>query len=75
MLIKLVADIQKVHPFMETQVKDVKKEVDEIKEVQQELAKEDFLDQLANDGKTCAEAKVFEPTKCYKLIYGSITST
>ncbi len=30
---------------------------------------------MALDGKTCAEAKKFQPTECYKLIYGSITAT
>ena len=29
---------------------------------------------LADDGKWCAESKVFEPTRCYRLIYGSTTS-
>ncbi len=30
---------------------------------------------MALDGKTCAEAKKFQPVECYKLIYGSINAT
>jgi hypothetical protein len=32
------------------------------------------MKELAEDGKWCAESQVFEPTRCYRLIYGSTIS-
>jgi hypothetical protein len=32
------------------------------------------MKEMASDAKYCAENKVFEPTRCYRLIYGSVTS-
>jgi hypothetical protein len=74
MLVKLIKDIQDVPPFMRKCADEINQELKELKELQLELKNEQFLKELAEDGKWCAENKVFEPTRCYRLIYGTVTS-
>jgi hypothetical protein len=74
MLVKLVKDIQDVPPFMTKCVDEINQELKELKELQLELKNDAFLKDLAEDGKWCAENQVFEPTRCYRLVYGSVTS-
>ena len=74
MLVKLVKDIQDVPPFMKKCADEINQELKELKELQLELKNDAFLKDLAEDGKWCAENKVFEPTRCYRLVYGSVTS-
>lgn len=74
MLVKLIKDIQDVPPFIRKCADEINQELKELKELQLELKNEQFLKELADDGKWCAENKVFEPTRCYRVIYGTVTS-
>ena len=74
MLVKLIKDIQDVPPFMRKCADEINQELKELKEFQLELKNEQFMKELAEDGKWCAENKVYEPTRCYRLIFGTVTS-
>ena len=59
MLVKLIKDIQDVLPFMSKCVDEINQELKELKDLQLELKNEQFLKDLAEDGKWCAENKIF----------------
>jgi hypothetical protein len=74
-LIKLVKELRDVPAFLQKCVDDIQLEIKMVKELQEDLKKDSFLKELAEDGKFCNENKVWEPTRCYRLIYGTVTST
>ena len=61
--------------FLQKCIDDIQLEIKMVKELQVDLKNPLFLKELAEDGKFCNENKVWEPTRCYRLIYGSINGT
>lgn len=62
---KLIADIAKIPPYMKQVMKEFSDELAEIKSIVDAFKAPGSLEKLAASGKKCADAKIFEPVKCY----------
>lgn len=64
---KLAMDIKKVPDYFKNQFSQLKDEIDQLLEIEQECRD---LSVFAANGKKCAQAKRYAPFECYVQIHG-----
>ncbi len=73
--VSLVRDVKQVPKLMEQAKDELQKEVDQIKQVSQDLKDEAYLAKMQTDSKKCAaDKKLAKPVECYLHIYGPYKS-